>query len=61
MRLSTSKSHAGLKRLGSNKHSCGRQPINDERRSNIARDTRGVKPTRLRVFFSATLKIVLDL
>ena len=61
MRLSTSKSNAGFKRLGSNKHSCGRQPVNDERRSNIAKDTRGVKPTNLRVFFLATLKVVLDL
>ena len=61
MRLSTSWSHAGFKRLGHNKHSCGRQPVNDERRSNISRDTIGVKPTSLRVFVSATLKVILDL
>ena len=61
MRLSTSKSHAGFKRLGRNKHSCWRQPVNDERRSNIARDTRGVKPTNLCEFVWATLKVVLDM
>ena len=57
MRLSTSKSHAGFKGLGSNKHSSGRQPVNDGWRRNIAKDSRGLKPTNLCVFVCATVKV----